>query len=253
MLINPKKLSSVWKLKPQGVLHIGAHRAEEMSQYSELGWGHMYWVEANPMLVKELARALDPNANTIHECAAWDIDRKIMKFNETTDSQSSSLFRLKQHSIHYPQIRHKDTYEVEARRIDCIYNSPPPFTFVNIDIQGAELQAIKGMGNLILGVDAIYSEVNREELYEGCAAVHEIDEYLRNFHFERVATRWIVGKGWGDALYINCERNKYHRYSKFINMIDSVPFYSKQIFSIFLVKTRLMSSAKKITERLWRP
>ena len=135
MLISPKKISSVWKLKPQGVLHIGAHRAEEMSRYSELGWGHMYWVEANPTLAKELAMELDPEANTIHECAAWDLDRKIMVFNETSDSQSSSLFRLKQHSKHYPQITHKNTYEVEARRIDCLYSSPPPFTFVNIDVE----------------------------------------------------------------------------------------------------------------------
>ena len=252
MLINPKKLSSVWRLKPRGVLHIGAHRAEEMSLYSELSWGHMYWVEANPILAKELVRTLDPEANTIHECAAWDIDRKMMVFNETTDSQSSSLFRLKKHSVHYPQILHKDTYEVEARRIDCLYNYPPPFSFVNIDVQGAELQAIKGMGDLVLAVDAIYSEVNREELYEGCAVVHEIDEYLKIYGFKRVATRWIVGKGWGDALYLNCERKKHHRYSKFINTVDSVPFYSKQILSIFLIKSGLMPAAKRVREKLWQ-
>jgi FkbM family methyltransferase len=250
MLINPKKLSSVWGLKPRGVLHIGAHRAEEMSLYSELGWGHMHWVEANPRLAKVLATSLDPGANTIHECAAWDIDRKIMVFNETSDSQSSSLLRLKQHSIYYPQILHKDAYEVEARRIDCLYNSPPPFSFVNVDVQGAELQAIRGMGALVRAVDAIYSEVNREELYEGCAVVHEIDEYLKIYGFERVATRWIIGKGWGDALYLNRDRNKYHRYSKFINTIELFPFYSKQIFSIFLIKSNLMPVAKRIREKL---
>lgn len=250
MLINPKKLSSVWRLKPRGVLHIGAHRAEEMSLYSELGWGHMYWVEANPILAKELAGTLDPEANTIHECAAWDIDRKIMVFNETTDSQSSSLFRLKQHSIHYPQILHKDTYEVEARRIDCLYNSPPPFTFVNIDIQGAELQAIKGMGDLILTVDAIYSEVNREELYEGCATVHEIDEYLKIYHFQRVATRWILGKGWGDALYLNQRRITVTGHTKLLNYTSMTPFYAKQAVSTILFKLRLLNLVKMLRRKL---
>jgi FkbM family methyltransferase len=252
MLISPKKLSSVWRLNPQGVLHIGAHHAEEMSLYYELGWGHMHWVEANPILAKELAQTLDLTHNTIHQCAAWDIDKKLIVFNETTDSQSSSLFRLKQHSVHYPQILHKKTYKVEARRIDCLYSAPPPFTFVNIDVQGAELQAIKGMGDLVLEVDAIYSEVNKEELYEGCAVVHEIDEYLKSYNFKRVATRWIIGKGWGDALYLNCERNKYHGYTKFINTIDSLPFYLRQMFSIFLIKTRLMPLTKRIREKLWQ-
>jgi hypothetical protein len=122
---------------------------------------------------------------------------------------------------------------------------------VNIDVQGAELQAIKGMGNLVRAVDAIYCEVNKEELYEGCAVVNEIDEYLKNYHFQRVATRWIIGKGWGDALYLNCERNTYSGYSKFINMIDLLPFYFRQYFSIFLIKTRLMPLIKSIREKKW--
>lgn len=249
MLINPKKLSSVWGLKPRGVLHIGAHRAEEMSLYSELSWGHMYWVEANPILAKELVRILDPEANTIHECAAWNIDRKMMVFNETTDSQSSSLFRLKQHSVHYPQILHKDTYEVEARRIDCLYNSPPPFSFVNIDVQGAELQAIQGMGDLVLAMDAIYSEVNKEELYEGCATVNEIDAYLKEFGFDRVATRWVLGRGWGDGLYINKQRIPITLHNVILNYTSMTPFYAKQAISTILSKLRLLNLAKSVREK----
>lgn len=250
MLISPKKLSRIWRLKPKGVLHIGAHRAEEMSLYSELGWGRMHWVEANPILVKDLAMTLDPKVNTIQECAAWDVDRKIMVFNETTDSQSSSLLRLKQHSVHYPQVLHKDTYEVETRRIDCLYNSPPPFTFVNIDIQGAELQAIKGMGDLVLAVDAIYSEVNKEELYEDCATVSEIDAYLKEFGFERVATRWVLGKGWGDALYINKLRISVTFHNAILNYASMTPFYAKQVISIILSKLRLLNLVKSVRAKL---
>ncbi len=249
MLISPKKLSSVWRLNPQGVLHIGAHHAEEMPLYYELGWGHMHWVEANPVLAKELAQSLDLTHNTIHECAAWDIDRKLIVFNETTDSQSSSLFRLKQHSIHYPQILHKETYKVEARRIDCLYSGPPPFTFVNIDVQGAELQAIKGMGDLVLAVDAIYSEVNKEELYEGCAVIHEIDEYLKKFNFERVATRWVLGKGWGDALYVNKKRITVTPGTKILNYILMIPFYTRQTVSRILSELKLLNLVKMLRKK----
>ena len=251
MLISPKKLSSVWRLNPQGVLHIGAHNAEEMSLYYELGWGHMHWVEANPILAKELAQTLDLTHNTIHQCAAWDVDKKLIVFNETTDSQSSSLFRLKQHSVHYPQILHKKTYKVKARRIDCLYSAPPPFTFVNIDVQGAELQAIKGMGDLVLAVDAIYSEVNKEELYEGCATVSEIDAYLKEFGFRRVATRWVLGKGWGDALYINKQRISVTFRKVVLNYTSMTPFYAKQAISIILSKLRLLNLMKSVGAKLF--
>ena len=246
MLISPKKLSTIWGLNPTGVLHIGAHQAEEEHQYKDLHWGHMFWVEANPKLYASLKQNLDPTNNSVLNCAAWDVDKQNLTFHETTDSQSSSLFELNKHKIHYPQILPLAQYQVQTRRIDALFGSPPPFTFVNIDVQGAELQVIRGIGNLISSLEAIYSEVNREELYLGCANVSDIDLYLKNFGFERVATRWILGKGWGDALYLNSKLKK-RKSSKFLNLIDESPFYSRQIISRVFSKLRISKIVRKIS------
>lgn len=234
MLINAAMIAKIWSIKPTGVIHIGAHLAEEMRQYSDLNWGHIYWVEANPNLAQDLVQNLDSSQNTIIECAAWDVDNLSMKFHETTDTQSSSILQLKKHSLYYPSIQIKIQYKVQARRIDCLFASPPPFTFANIDVQGAELQAIKGMGELVRSLDAIYSEVNREELYEGCANIKEIDQYLEQFDFERVATRWILKKGWGDALYVNRQKVSVSRKSKLANLEMACLFYSRQMLGIIL-------------------
>jgi len=45
------------------------------------------------------------------------------------------------------------------------------------------------------------TEVNNSELYENCAKVKELDDYLSTYDFERVETTWD-GVTWGDALYI---------------------------------------------------
>ena len=45
--------------------------------------------------------------------------------------------------------------------------------FLNIDIQGAELLALKGMGSLISYFDYIYLEVNKAHVYKKCALVNE--------------------------------------------------------------------------------
>ena len=246
MLINAAMIAKIWSIKPTGVIHIGAHLAEEMRQYSDLNWGHMYWVEANPKLAQDLVQNLDSSQNTIIECAAWDVDNLPMKFHETTDTQSSSILRLKKHSLYYPRILTKIEYTVLARRIDCLFDSPPPFTFANIDIQGAELQAIKGMGELIQSLDAIYSEVNREELYEGCANVKELDDYLREYKFQRVATRWVLGKGWGDALYINRTKINFTEFSKVANFLNAFMFYARQVPRLLLERIGVLNFVRKL-------
>lgn len=246
MLISVKKIATIWGLTPKGVLHVGAHNAEEEPQYKEANWGHIYWVEANPILSQAVRSTLNPENNTVIECAAWDVDNISMTFHEMSDSQSSSLLKLKKHKVHYPQIAELREYKVQARRLDSIFHPPIPFTFANVDVQGAELQVINGLGNLTESLTAIYSEVNREELYQGCANIKEIDEYLKEFGFERVATRWILGKGWGDALYLNKNLFKITKLSRILNLLDEIPFYAKQQISRILRRLRILNFIRRI-------
>ena len=78
--------------------------------------------------------------------------------------------------------------------------------FINLDIQGKELDALKSMANYIQYVKYIYTEVNTEKVYKDCGLLSEIDEYLKEKGFVRVACHMYseYGKccGWGDAFYI---------------------------------------------------
>ena len=64
-----------------------------------------------------------------------------------------------------------------------------------------ELEVFRGAGEFLDRVDFIMTEVNRDEVYEGCAQVEEIDKYLSKYKFKRVETSWD-GDCWGDALYL---------------------------------------------------
>lgn len=74
--------------------------------------------------------------------------------------------------------------------------------FVNLDIQGVELRALKSMEKYLQHVKYIYTEVNTEQVYKGCNLIGEIDEYLKQFGFVRVAQQIYKQYGWGDAFYI---------------------------------------------------
>ena len=41
-------------IKLTGVIHVGAHRGEEIHQYEDLGVKQVIWVEPNPEIFKEM-------------------------------------------------------------------------------------------------------------------------------------------------------------------------------------------------------
>ena len=49
-----------------------------------------------------------------------------------------------------------------------------------MDIQGAELMALRGATRCLENAKALQIEVNYQQLYEGCVLISEMDEFLRN-------------------------------------------------------------------------
>ena len=108
--------------------------------------------------------------------------------------------------------------------------------FINIDIQGAELPAIKSLGALIDNVDFIFVEVNRKQVYRDCTTVKELDEYLNQINFQRATTRWYFRQGWGDALYIRRTKKQAQSPSRYVfYRARTWFFYLRQILRLFQV------------------
>jgi hypothetical protein len=101
----------------------------------------------------------------------------------------------------YPGIKVTEVQTKFTKRFDSIASEIGVFDFVNLDVQGAELEVLKGMGHEISKAKWIYTEVNNKDVYRECVLVSELDRFLSTKGFKRIATRWCFGKGWGDALY----------------------------------------------------
>jgi FkbM family methyltransferase len=204
VLFSVKTLSKIWLVNPTGVLHVGAHDAEELEDYEEFHWGDVIWVEAEPKKAAALAERLQNSSHSVLNGAAWNTSGEILILNIASNSQANSLLDLGTASESYPDLSYVEKTEIRTIRLDQeLTNSAADFG--NFDIQGAELRAMQGLGTQINNFKWIYTEVNKEYVYKGCALVSEIDEFLASASFTRVATRWVKGKGWGDALYIHQE------------------------------------------------
>ena len=73
--------------------------------------------------------------------------------------------------------------------------------FVNIDIQGAELLALKGMTATLPYIDYLYLEVYTKHLYKDCALLPEIRAFFKPFGFALQELQ-MTPHGWGDAFFV---------------------------------------------------
>lgn len=204
MLMSLPELVTKYDLDIHGVLHVGAHLAEEAADYDHLGLGPVLWVEANPAVIDIItANLITYPDQRVVQALVYSEDHMELDFHVTNyDGMSSSIYEFGTHTQFSPDTVFVETLRLKTRTIDRVTKMAGfyDFNFLNMDLQGAELHALMGATETLKHVDYVMSEVNKAEVYKGCARVEELDEILSDF--ERVETYWVGNQGWGDALYV---------------------------------------------------
>ena len=86
-------------------------------------------------------------------------------------------------------------------RLDDIEINIKNYNLINIDVQGYELEVFKGAEKSLENIDYIISEINRDEVYLGCAKINELEDFLKPYGFKLVEQNW-AGNIWGDGFFI---------------------------------------------------
>jgi FkbM family methyltransferase len=212
MLITVSELKARFNINIHGILHVGAHNCEELGDYisSGVNLSNIYWIEALPRLVEKNKRN-NPHLN-IYQAVIYDEDNKEIEFNITNcdgdvnNLQSSSILEFGSHETNHPQVKIVEKVKMKTSRIDSVINkhaiNMKKVNFINLDIQGVELRALKSMESYLNTIDYIYSEVNIEEVYKNCDQMTDLTEYLVGHNFRLADARIYKNLGWGDAFYI---------------------------------------------------
>ncbi len=207
MLIPMQELVEKYGVRPHGVLHLGANIAEEAADYERAGVSKVIWVECHSGSFRLLSQAIQGKpGHTAFQVAVSDRDDQTVDFHRTTNVMSSSLLPLHKHLEKHPEVRSDGTEKVRTITVDTLLKrnavKASEFEFVNLDLQGAELMAFRGMTEYLRTCRWVYTEVNTEELYRGCALFPEIDAFLSRAGFKLVDRRmWSDFHAWGDAFY----------------------------------------------------
>jgi len=210
MLIPYSKVLEIlrrYEVQVRGILHVGAHECEELRDYVAGGLSStsIVWVEGNADKVALMKARGVPN---VYHGLVSDKE-EMVNFYITNNGQSSSILELETHKYHHPQVHVSETRTEQTTTLKKLFEEnrldTQKYNFWNFDIQGAELLALKGAGDLLAMADALYLEVNAEHLYKGCALIGELDNFLAEHRFRRVETS-MTHCQWGDALYVRSKK-----------------------------------------------
>lgn len=200
-VLDLRKLVAKYGMIIRGIIHIGAHFGEENRLYDALDIKNRIFFEPLNSNFSVLERRLKGRFPLVKK-ALGNENKKVTMFVERKNKgQSSSILKPALHLVQYPHIKFEETETVEMAKLDDLEIDFSGYNFISIDVQGYELEVFKGGEKALKHIDYILTEINREELYENCAKVGQLIDFLAPRGFKLVEEAW-VGGSWGDGLFI---------------------------------------------------
>ena len=166
-------------LNSEGVLHLGAHEGQEAAYYFKLGV-KVIWIEALPEKHKILLHNISKFSNQKSILALLGSKKGLIKFNvSSNDGQSSSIYNFG-NDIQFKNLNMENHKMLTMKRLDSLLSEKAivKYTHWVVDVQGAELEVLKGAGKLLDYCYSLQVEVTSRDLYRGGANAQEVINFL---------------------------------------------------------------------------
>jgi FkbM family methyltransferase len=165
------------------VIDVGANKGQ-FAVYARIRWpkAQLICFEPLPEPRAKLQRVTGGQAR-IYDCALGaEPGEGRMHLATRTDSSSLLALGARQKAIF--GMESSGAVQVPIERLDaCLATPLPRPALLKIDVQGFELEVLKGATDLLPHIDAVYVEVSYVELYEGQALHDDIRRFLTNAGF----------------------------------------------------------------------
>jgi FkbM family methyltransferase len=202
MLLNFPSLVSKYKIKADGCIHCGAHYAQEHKDYVSAGIKRFVYIEPCAATFNVLKNKFGAHHHIkLFNVACGDVEGEhVMYTGSQNEGQSNSLLKMNKHLQIHPGITLPTTELVTVKRLDSLGLAHKGYQLLVMDCQGFEGRVLKGGIETLKQMNFVYTEVNKDDVYEGCTKIDELDKLLADF--DRIETGQWVGNMWSDALYI---------------------------------------------------
>ena len=200
-------------ISPKTILDVGACDGSHSLQFAAtFPAAQVHAFEAHPQFFATLKRnvAASPSI-TPHHAAVGDTDGRagfwaIDTSSGAIDPGASSLLRASGRFDDHMKMPQREL-EVPATRLDSWADrvGVESFDAVWMDLQGAELLALAGMGELLDGVQMMVLEVLYDHIYVDQPLYDDVDRYLLDRGFACIGHQPCLEGWYGDAIYVRRE------------------------------------------------
>lgn len=198
----------------KGVVHIGANTGQERDRYAAYDLP-VIWVEGLPDICERLRENIvDYHNQKAYSYLLTDQDGKEYDVGVASNgARSSSIFDLCQHRLLWPDITYQYHHPIYSLTFKTMVKREQinldGFDTLILDVQGAELLVLRGMGDLVKHFKMIRAEAADFEIYKGCCRVDDLDRYLADYGFKSIKRyegigKEAIGKTY-EVLYLNTQ------------------------------------------------
>lgn len=242
-----KELQQIFiKVHPAVIFDIGACEGEDSIRYSNLfETAKVYSFEPLPDNYKKCVENISKFASdriNVFQIALSSSNGfatfYVSSGNPEGVNQSDWNYGNKSSSLYPPDfsynklewLKFEKEIEVEIQTLSsfCEKQSIAQIDFIHMDVQGAELDVLKGAGDKLKSIKAIWLEVENVSMYKGQPLKKDVEIFMKRANFIKVIDT-AFGES-GDQLYVNSR------------------YYS--IFNLFIIKSKIISKLKLIYFKL---
>jgi FkbM family methyltransferase len=196
------------------IFDVGAHQGAVTEGYrSQIPEATVYSVEPSPEAFAVLEKRFENDA-AVHPIRAAISDtcgtRKFFSYRFQANNSLLSAHRDVEDFVQGGLFERQSEYEVQTLTIDsiCQSNGIEKVSILKMDIQGGELDALKGARRMLEEgrISLIYSEVCFVQLYEGQPLFHHLCDYLEDCAYSLYDIYSPVHRQgqilWADAIFL---------------------------------------------------
>lgn len=169
---------------------------------------HAY--EPIPELARVLEQKFSERSNVKVYGLALGAENKTVSFNVVNNLVSSSILVPSDLNkrLHGEKMEIRNVVDVPQIRLEESLADSPEIDLLKLDLQGYELEALKGCGKLLQRIKIITTEIEFVSLYDGQPLFGDIDVFLRSNGFQilnlyELYTHPDGQLTAGDAVYLN--------------------------------------------------
>lgn len=185
----------------RGIINAGAHFGNDMLQYNELGIKNIMLLEPMPQAFEMLRLNYAVQADVRNVALSENNGYLNIYLSNGDEGRSNSLAYPNTFLSQYSNIKFQGNLSVMAQQLDSMGVDIGKYNAMHLDINGYELQALRGCLNFMAHCSYIYMKVYYADLWTGNAQLPEVQKYLEQFGFGLTDVS-REGQTWGWALFI---------------------------------------------------